>query len=61
MVQYLRALKTVLRLSESAHAMAEEETKTLAAGCDGHLTKPLKQGELVETISRHTKRLSIEN
>ncbi len=34
--------------------MAEERARTLAAGCDGHLTKPLDQIELIETIERLT-------
>ncbi len=38
----------------TAHAMAEERARTLAAGCDGHLTKPLNQTELIETIERLT-------
>ena len=39
----------------TAHAMAEERARTRAAGCDGHLTKPIQQKELIETISRHVK------
>ncbi len=38
----------------TAHAMAEERARTLAAGCDGHLTKPLNQTELIETVERLT-------
>ncbi len=38
----------------TAHAMAEERARTLAAGCDGHLTKPLNQAELIDTIERLT-------
>lgn len=38
----------------TAHAMMEERARTLAAGCDGHLTKPLNQTELIETIVRLT-------
>ncbi len=34
----------------TAHAMPEERARTLAAGCDGHLTKPLNRTELIETI-----------
>lgn len=35
--------------------MAEEKTRTRAAGCDGHLTKPLNQKDLIEIIQRHIK------
>lgn len=34
----------------TAHAMAEERARTKAAGCDGHLTKPVHQPELLATI-----------
>jgi CheY-like chemotaxis protein/nitrogen-specific signal transduction histidine kinase len=34
----------------TAHAMAEERARTKAAGCDGHLTKPLNLGEIIDTI-----------
>ena len=39
----------------TAHAMPEERARTLAAGCNGHLTKPLRQTELIETIERLTR------
>ncbi len=38
----------------TAHAMPEERARTLAAGCDGHMTKPLNQTELIEIIKRLT-------
>ncbi len=38
----------------TAHAMPEERARTLAAGCSAHLTKPLNQAELIETIERLT-------
>lgn len=34
----------------TAHAMAEERARSYAAGCDGHLTKPLNSEELVSTL-----------
>ena len=34
----------------TAHAMAEERARSHAAGCDGHLTKPLNSEELVSTL-----------
>ncbi|MBC7456730.1 MAG: response regulator, partial [Bdellovibrionaceae bacterium] len=45
----------------TAHAMAEERARTLAAGCDGHLTKPLNQNELIETIKRLTSHNKIKS
>ncbi|GAB6041879.1 response regulator [Endothiovibrio diazotrophicus] len=35
----------------TAHAMREDEEKSLAAGCDGHLTKPIRKAKLMEAIS----------
>ncbi|RYZ56791.1 MAG: response regulator, partial [Proteobacteria bacterium] len=37
----------------TAHAMAEERARTHAAGCNGHLTKPLNAKELLETIAKN--------
>lgn len=34
----------------TAHAMAEERTRSHEAGSDGHVTKPINQGELVKAI-----------
>jgi PAS domain S-box-containing protein len=38
----------------TAHAMAEERSKSKAAGCDEHLTKPLNQDELIDAIQSLT-------
>lgn len=35
----------------TAHAMVEERARTRAAGCDGHLTKPLNVKELLKTVT----------
>ncbi len=34
----------------TAHAMSEERVRTRAAGCTGHLTKPINQPELIDAI-----------
>ncbi len=39
-------------LALTAHALKEDEQKSLAAGCDGHLTKPIKKKELLAAVSR---------
>ena len=43
----------------TAHAFAEDQEKTLAAGCTSHLTKPIKKAVLLtalsETVSTHTE------
>lgn len=36
-------------ISLTAHAMAEQETACLSAGCDAHLTKPIDWAKLVDT------------
>ena len=39
----------------TAHALKEDEEKSLAAGCDGHLTKPVKKRELLEVVERFAR------
>ena len=34
----------------TAHALSEEAAECMAAGCDGHLSKPVERSELVGTI-----------
>jgi CheY-like chemotaxis protein len=36
----------------TAHAMPEERARTLAAGFDGHLTKPINLSEMIEVIGK---------
>lgn len=43
-------------LALTAHAMAEERTKTREAGCDGHLTKPIDTTQLLATLENHLKK-----
>ena len=42
-------------LALTAHALKEDEGKSLAAGCDGHLTKPIKKRELLAAVERWTR------
>jgi YesN/AraC family two-component response regulator len=37
----------------SAYALGEEIQKSLDAGCNEHLTKPIKKAKLMETIGRY--------
>jgi len=37
----------------TAYALKEDEEKTRAAGCDGHLTKPIKKAQLLEAIDKY--------
>lgn len=41
----------------TAHAMKKEREKSLEAGCDAHLTKPLNPSELVGTVAHFTGRV----
>jgi CheY-like chemotaxis protein len=43
-------------LALTAHALKEYIDKSLEAGCDGHLTKPIKKAVLMDAIARHTGR-----
>lgn len=45
-------------LALTAHATTEERQKCLDAGCDGHLTKPIKKSKLLEAI-RYCSRPSV--
>lgn len=38
----------------TAHALREEVKRSIQAGCDAHLTKPIEHGKLVRAILRHT-------
>jgi len=38
----------------TAFALKEDEEKSLAAGCDSHLNKPIKKVKLLETITAYT-------
>ena len=46
-----RAATPVVALT--AHALKEDEAKSLDAGCDGHLTKPIKKKVLLEALRRY--------
>ncbi len=37
----------------TAHAMKEDKEKSILAGCDGHLSKPIKREVLVSAIEQY--------
>jgi CheY-like chemotaxis protein len=43
-------------LALTAHAFAEEEKKSFAAGCNAHLVKPIRKAALLEAIHGHSGR-----
>ena len=44
-------------LAVTAHALKEDEQKSRRAGCDAHLTKPIKKADLLAAIQKHTNAL----
>jgi two-component system sensor histidine kinase/response regulator len=50
----------LLILALSANALQEEIKKSYEAGCDEHLTKPIKKAALLETLEKY-ERLKIKN
>jgi CheY-like chemotaxis protein len=50
-----RALKPTPVLALTAHAMKEDVERSHVAGCDGHLTKPIRKARLLEVIERFRK------
>ncbi|MBF0194011.1 MAG: PAS domain S-box protein [Magnetococcales bacterium] len=45
---------TIMALS--AHAMLGDEAKSLSAGCDSHITKPISKKKLLELIDKSSKK-----
>ncbi len=43
-------------LALTAHALREEVEKSLNAGCDAHISKPIKRTELLRIIAHHGRR-----
>jgi CheY-like chemotaxis protein len=39
----------------TAYALREEIKKSIDAGCDAHLTKPIKKTMLIETINTYAR------
>lgn len=37
----------------SAHALSTDEDQSLAAGCDGHITKPIRKEALLEAVTQY--------
>jgi PAS domain S-box-containing protein len=41
-------------IAVTAHAFKEDEERCLAAGCDGHIAKPIKKAKLLECLDQFT-------
>jgi CheY-like chemotaxis protein len=46
------ATRGVLVLAHTAHASADDAARSVAAGCDGHLPKPVEPRRLVREVAR---------
>jgi len=56
LTRFLRAskdLKQIPVIAVTAHAFISDREKVLAAGCNGFLTKPLKQADLIDKINKN--------
>lgn len=50
------SVETPLRIiALTAHALRDDAQRSIEAGCDAHLTKPIKKAILLETILQYTK------
>lgn len=49
------AVESTPILAVTAHVLKEDEQKSRQAGCDDHLTKPIKKADLLAAIQRHTE------
>lgn len=45
--------KEITVIAQTAYAMPEEKERILNAGCNDYLSKPIKQQELFQTLSKH--------
>jgi CheY-like chemotaxis protein len=48
-------LRSIPILAVSAHAMAGDRERAIAAGCDDYLTKPYRPAHLIAAVERFTK------
>ena len=50
-----RAARPTPILAFTAHALPEEIKRSLEAGCDDHLTKPVRKATLLRAVERHAR------
>ena len=50
-----KSMETTPVIALTAHAMKEHEQKSIDAGCNGHVIKPIKKARLMETINKYNR------
>jgi CheY-like chemotaxis protein len=53
LIEKEKKLKHTPIIALTAHALKEDEEKSLIAGCDAHLTKPIRKPLLLETLQKY--------
>jgi len=51
-----RQVQPAVIVALTAHALREDEQKSIEAGCDGHLIKPIKKQEFLQALQKYGKR-----
>lgn len=51
--KFIKSKYNVPIIAQTAHAMANDEQKSLEAGCDAYVTKPIEQELLLHTINKY--------
>jgi len=49
-------LQPTIIVALTAHALQEDEQKSIAAGCNGHLTKPIKKQEFLAALQKYANK-----
>ena len=50
-----KSMETTPVIALTAHAMKEHEQKSIEAGCNDHVIKPIKKARLMETINKYNR------
>jgi PAS domain S-box-containing protein len=53
LIENKKNLKRIPIIALTAHALKEDEERSLVAGCDAHLTKPIRKPVLLETLQKY--------